>query len=156
MRVWKVALTVAVICAALVTGYLVYGAQAQVSVSVETAAAQEYAGVYDSVVQAVQTGAAEAVLSAETFAGAENYTLVSMQVTVKNPGLLPMEWLTCEYAAGQGDIAVYEMTELPLDIAPRSEQTFFVRLIRRNDAAGDGTLKLTYYVAGNAITKEIR
>ena len=47
MRIWKVTLTVLVVCLALATGYLVYGAQAHVSVQVETAAAQEHAATYD-------------------------------------------------------------------------------------------------------------
>ncbi len=155
MRILKVTLTVLVVCVALVTGYLVYGAQADLSLWVVTAAAQDYPDVYDSVVQAAQNGAAERVISEEAFTGAADYTLVSMQVTVRNPGLLPMEWLTCEYVPAQGDVAVYEVTELPMDVAARRERSFFVRVIRKNDAAGNGRLRLTYYVAGRAITKEL-
>ena len=156
MRIWKVTLTVLVVCLALATGYLVYGAQAHVSVQVETAAAQEHTATYDSVVAAVQSGAAERVLSAEAFTGAADYTLVSMRVTVQNPGLLPMEWLTCEYLPAPGDVAVYEVTELPADVAPGGEKSFFVRLIRKNGGTESGGLRLTYYVAGQAIPKEIR
>lgn len=155
MRILKVTLTVLVVCVALVTGYLVYGAQANLQLRVETAAAQDYPDVYDSVVQAVQSGAAEQVLSEEAFTGAADYELVSMQVTVRNRGLLPMEWLTCEYVPAQGDVAVYEVTELPMDVAARSERSFFVRVIRKNGATGNGRLKLTYYVAGKAVTKEV-
>lgn len=156
MRIWKVTLTVLVVCLALATGYLVYGAQARASVLVVTAPAQDYADVYDSVVTAVQSGAAERVLSTEAFTGAADYTLVSMQVTVQNPGLLPMEWLTCEYVPASGDMAVYEVTELPADVAPGGKMSFFVRLIRKNGGTEDGSLRLTYYVAGQAITKEVR
>ena len=156
MRVLKAALTAAVICAALLTGYLIYGAQAELSGTVETAPAQEHADVFDSVARAVQRGTVAQALTQESLDGAENYTLVSIKVRVKNRGLLPMEWMTCAYEAAPGDIAVYSITELPMDVPARSERTFFVRVIRHNGDVQTGKLVMTYYVAGREITKTLQ
>ena len=149
-------LTIPVLLLTAVFGYLYWGAHAEIAVNVQTAPAQEHQATYDSVVTAVQTGIAAEVFSTEPFTGAENYTLVSVQVKMKNPGALPMEWVTCEYDSRMGDIAVYEIEGLPQDIASGEEITFFVRVIRRNDASADfPNITITYYVAGQPIRHTI-
>lgn len=156
MKMARILLTIPTLILSVLFMYLCWGAQADVAVETQTAAAQEYSKTYDSVVAAVQTGAAQAVFTDEAFTGAQDYTLVSMQVTLHNRGALPLEWVTCEYAPGDGDVAVYEIDGLPVDIGSDQEASFFVRLIRKNGGTGaGGQAKITYYVAGQAIAKTI-
>ena len=155
MKWARTLLTIPVLLLTLVFCYLYYGAQADFAVNLQTAPAQEHEATYNSVVAAVQTGVAEAVHSDEPFTGAQDYTLVSMQITMHNPGALPMEWVTCEYQPGDGDVAVYEIEGLPADIGSEQDAVLYVRAIRRNGGAGGGKAVVTYYVAGQRITKTI-
>ena len=155
MKMASMLLTIPTMILSALFIYLCWGAQADISVDVQTASAQEYPKTYDSVVAAVQTGAAEAVFSDAAFAGAQDYTLVSLQVTLHNRGALPLEWVTCEYLPGDGDMAVYEIEGLPTDIGSGQDAMFYVRLIRKNGGTG-GQAKITYYVAGQSIVKTIQ
>ena len=156
MKWARIILTIPVLLLTAVFGYLYWGAQAEIAVNVQTAPAQDHIATYDSVVAAVQTGAAEAVYSTEAFTGAQDYTLVSTQVTMKNPGALPMEWVTCKLQPDAGDVALYEIEGLPADIGSQQEITFFVRTIRKNGTNMDHpTLTNTYHVAGQQLERHI-
>lgn len=156
MKWARLILLIPVLLLTAVFGYLYWGAQAEISVEVKTAPAQEHRKTYESVVAAVQNGIAADVYTEEAFTGAENYTLASVQVTMENPGALPMEWVTCEYAHRGGDVALYAIDSLPQDIAPGENITFELQLIRYAGAAMDyPTLTVTYYVAGQEITRSI-
>lgn len=149
-------LTIPVLLLSIVFGYLYWGAHAEIAVNVQTAPAQAHSATYDSVVAAVQTGAAEAVYSTEAFTGAQDYTLVSTQVTMRNPGALPMEWVSCAYVPAGGDVALYEIEGLPADIGSQREITFFVRTICKNGTdVSSPALRITYYVAGQELVREI-
>lgn len=154
MKMARILLTIPTLILSVLFMYLCWGAQADIAVETQTADAQEYPKTYESVVAAVQTGAAEAVFAEEAFTGAQDYTLVSMQISLHNRGALPLEWVTSEYAPGDGDVAVYEIEGLPVDIGSDQEAGFFVRLIRKNGGSGaGGQVRITYYVAGQAITQ---
>lgn len=156
MKWARTLLTIPVLLLSLVFGYLYYGAQADFAVNLQTAPAQEHEATYNSVVAAVQTDVAQAVYTDEAFTGAQDYTLVSMQITMHNPGALPMEWITCEYLPGEGDVAVYEIEGLPADIGSEQDVVFYVRAIRKNGGAGGNAARITYYVAGQKIVKDVQ
>lgn len=156
MKWARIILTIPVLLLTVVFGYLYWGANAEIGVDVQTAPAQEYEKTYNSVVAAVQTGAAEAVFTEESFTGAQDYTLVSVKVTMRNPGALPMEWVTCEYSPDDEDVALYAIEGLPADIGSEQEIEFDVQLIRRNGGTMDyPNLEITYYVAGQKIVRVI-
>ena len=156
MKWARLLLTIPVLLLAFVFGYLYWGANADISMNVQTAPAQEHSATYDSVVTAVQTGAAEDVFTDAPFTGAQDYTLVSMQVTMRNPGVLPMEWVSCKYAGTNGDVALYEIEGLPADIGSQGEITFFVRTIRQSSVPmGNPALEIHYYVAGQEFVKTV-
>lgn len=156
MKMARTLLTIPTLILSVLFIYLCWGAQAEIAVETQTAPAQDYPKTYDSVVSAVQTGVAESVFMAEKFTGAEDYTLVSLQVTMHNRGALPLEWVTCEYMPGDGDVAVYEIEGLPADIGSDRDAVFYVRLIRKNGGTGaGGYAQITYYVAGQAVVKTV-
>lgn len=156
MKWARLILAIPVLLLSAVFGYLYWGAQAEIAVRVETAPAQEYQKTYDSIVGAVQNGIAAEVFVDEPFTGASDYTLVSVQVKMKNPGALPMEWVTCEYEPRTGDVVVYEIDSLPQDIGSGQELTFYVRLMRKNGGVMDHpNLTITYYVAGQQMQRVI-
>lgn len=156
MRVFQVAATVLLVCVLIVTGVLFFGAQAKVSCTVQSEPASEHEAMFQNVVQAIQEGTADKVLENTPLNDITAYSLATLTVTVQNPGLLPMEWLTCEYMGGFGDVAVYDTVGLPADIPARSTYSFTIQLLRSSDTNGWGEFQLNYYVAGNSITKQIR
>jgi len=111
MKMARLLLTIPTLILSALFIYLCWGAQAEISVDMQTAPAQEYEKTYDSVVAAVQTGAAEAVFSEEAFAGAQDYTLVSLQATLHNRGALPLEWVTCEYLPGAWRMSIWRFPQ---------------------------------------------
>ena len=154
MRGFQIAATVLLICAVAVVGVLIYGSQAEVTCTQDSIPAVNRADVFQNVEQAIDSGTVVKQIVREPLGDISGYSLAQFTVTVRNLGYLPMEWMTCDYIGAAGDVAVYDIIGLPADIPAKGEITFTIQLLRKSDAAGRGTLRLNYYVAGNSITKD--
>jgi hypothetical protein len=156
MKWARLLLTIPVLLLTAVFGYLYWGAQAEISVNVETAPAAEHIATYETVAAAIENGTAAEIYNAQALASAEDCTLVSVKVSMRNPGALPMEWVSCAYVPAGGDVALYEIEGLPADIGSQREITFFVRTICKNGTdVSSPALRITYYVAGQELVREI-
>lgn len=156
MKWARLLLTIPVLLLTAVFGYLYWGAQAEISVNVETAPAAEHIATYETVAAAIENGTAAEIYNAQALASAEDCTLVSVKVSMRNPGALPMEWVTCAFTPRSGDIALYAIEGLPEDISSEETIHFELQLIRLTDSVMDyPNLTVTYYVAGQELTHVI-
>lgn len=139
---------IAILLAALI-GFFFIGGTLRAQAVVLTAEAQQTPEVFETVNEVLAGGIAPQVFDDSPLEDAAQYVLSDVTVTFKNGGLFNAEWLHAQVVPGEGDVAVYSVSDDSLDVAAHSSAQFNLKMISRAGEPGAGrTLEVEYYVLG--------
>ena len=149
MRKLTALLSIAFILLLGFAGWFYLGGTLRAEPYIQTARASDYPEAFASIRRLVYAGQSPQILGGSGIdESPDDYILVDINVTLRNPGLFPAEWLHVSVAPAEGDIAVYALTGEGGDIAPRDGGRVNVKLITTARPDVERAVTVQYYVHG--------
>lgn len=144
----KLNIFLAVILAILVilVAYFLLGGTLSAAVHSVSAPASEQPEAFQSIQNILAASAAPDQYSSAP-ESADGCTLIDANITLRNRGLFPAEWVSIHVTPVPGDIAVYSLTGEGTSIPTGGSGQVNLKLIT-TDAAASRTVELRYYVFG--------
>lgn len=135
----------------LLIGFIAYffiGGALNVQIKTITASAADYPDAFNSIVSVLESGSAPQYFSTANLGSADQYTLIDVTLSLKNPGIFSADWLDIQVQGVTGDVAVYSLTGIGTSIDSRSDGQINLKLITSADPKAIRTYDIQYYVYG--------
>lgn len=155
MKPINVLLSLLLVLALAFLGFFFYASSLEPSVSRITARANEHIEAFSSIRNVILSDAAPQVFSREDIGTAEGYSLVDVNITLRNKGIFDAEWLNITVNGTNGDVAVYSLTGQGSDVPARSASTVNFKLITRAGDNAPRSATIQYYVFGMSRTIKV-
>ena len=130
----------------LLTGYFFIGGTLFYDVSVETANAGDFPEAFSAIEGIIDGGSAFETYRLTDLGAAEDCTLTSITVRLKNYGAFPCEWLEISMVPAAGDVAAYSVTGYADTVDGFGSGQVNLKLI--SHGTGPRTVEISYYVFG--------